>query len=245
MSPKNTNLFLLVVSNRSGSNLLFDLLNSTKQIPPIFDLVDLPPDSDDEEILSFFNHLFNHPEASELTNRHWGVAIRGNQFRTAFRYLELMQMAFSTLKWLWLRRGNKIDQALSDARVSHLEIDGLYTYDPPEKHEKSKSKINIEFDLLCKKTVEFLIIDDAWDSFFRHHKIQPHMIFYEDLMNESGWIPTVQHIFDFLKIKYTVPFKFSTERLKQAIDEKPPSYYELIEYVKSIYAPIQYTHYSQ
>ena len=73
------------------------------------------------------------------------MMVRGKQYYPVIRYLELVQIDPSQVKWIWLRRKNKIRQAISRLRLSmmrelvpntpHSFFDSLVNDDPPEKHD--------------------------------------------------------------------------------------------------------------
>ena len=241
--------FFLIVSNRSGSHLLRDLINSSKQIPRISVFLEDLSDAKDEEILSYFENM--RPAGSQ----HWGVMVRMFHYKCVLRYLKLVQTDPSQVQWIWLRRKNKIKQAVSLIRLSMMRerfpdfgpsfFDSLKDDDPLEKHEINQSKFDIPLELLCYRTLRYFISDSAWEEFFRYYKITPHMIFYEDFMNESGWDSTIRGIFDFIGKSYTLPLKLSTKRVKQAIDEMPSSYHSLMRRIRNMSAPIEYTDYKE
>ena len=237
--------FFLVVSNRSGSHLLKDLIESSNQIGLRGFPVDLA-EAQDEDVLSYFEN--SRPVRSE----HWGVMVRGKEYLYVLRYLKLVQIDPSQVKWVWLRRKNKIRQAVSSIRVGMMtenfsdfdgRFDSLKDDDPPEKHKINQSEFDIPLDLLYRNAIRYLILDSAWEEFFRYYQITPHTVFYEDFMNRSGWNSTIRGIFDFIGKSYTLPLKLSTKRLKQAIDELPDSYHSLMADIRNIHAPMKYTNY--
>ena len=216
--------FVIACLYRTGSHLLRELLLSTNLIS--FRPNDLRETPSDEEVISIFDTMGKN----RVEGKQYATILRDSNCLTTIRYLELMHVDVSSVKWVWLRRGNKIAQALSDLRVSALRekyqdkvdfdleyIDGLSLSDPPEKHKINSTEIDIDFDSLCQRTMEFSLADEAWGSFFRYHNIRPLTIFYEDFMNELGWSQTVQDILDFLEIPYTLPFTFVVNQVKQSI----------------------------
>ena len=244
-----SNPFILVASNRTGSHLLKDLIDSSEQIPRLGVFLEDLSAAEDEEILSYFENM--RPAGRE----HWGTMIRANQYLCVLRYLELVQVEPLEVKWIWLRRRNKVRQAVSRIRLSMMRerfpnsgrsfFDGLRNDDPAEKHEINQSKFKIPLDQLQYQALKYFIEDSAWEAFFRYYKITPHIIFYEDFMNESGWDSTIRGIFDFIGMSYTLPLELSTNRLKQAIDEMPKSYHILMRMVNELKTPIEYTDYSE
>ena len=248
-STTTSNPFLLIVSNRSGSHLLRDLIDSSKQTPRLGVFLEDLSNAKDEEILSYFENM--RPAGSE----HWGIMVRSNQYLYVLRYLKLVQVAPLKVKWIWLRRKNKVRQAVSRIRLSMMRkrfpnsgrsfFDSLKNDDPREKHEINQTEFDIPLDQLRNQALKYFIEDSAWEAFFRYYKITPHTIFYEDFMNESGWDSTVRGIFDFIGISYTLPLELSTNKLRQAIDEMPKSYHVLMQMVNGINTPIEYTDYSE
>lgn len=218
---------IIAALTRSGSHLFMELMKAVG-----VNIHGLRPEATvpNQKLLSRIEKITQHGN---------GMIIREADFAAIIKYSKLRPPA--DIKWVWLRRGNKLDQALSLLRVKHLRHqapdfarhDALKLTDPPEKHELHKKIICFDRLELYRHFCFYQIWDDTWAGFFKHYKIRPYELFYEDFENSENWETTIRGVVDYLEIEYTFPFDFSDiKRMKQGIAEKPVSYHEILSEVK-------------
>ena len=240
----NTLPFFIACTNRSGSHFLTSLINSTEVIPPIVNYLNrLGPDIIKADILSAMDELYENISrdwTSPVT--HWGIKLHMDRFAVARNWLELIEQP---TQWIWLRRGNKIRQAISDLKVGETQIEGIHIDDPPETQELGSAEIEVDFDKLCNRSVHFFIEDNAWEFFFRHHSIEPHTLYYEDFIEESTWDAMVRGVFDFLGVPYERPLRISTDWIRQSTEKVPSSYERLIRRLLLAGIPLEYTYFHE
>ena len=106
--------------------------------------------------------------------------------------------------------------------------------------EQRCTEVTINIEDLYKTALEFYIQHETWSNFFSKHEITPHIIYYEDLIDESGWGMIISSVLDFLKIPYQLPLNISTPLLKQSTGKTPKAYQDIIEHMKGRQLPLRY-----
>lgn len=244
------NPFFIATTQRSGGFFLMSLLNSTNRVGYVHEHLyrlhegweseSLPSD---EDILFWFDDfrkssLGRSPESNAM--EFWGSKVDIRELYLAERWLDLKQIEPKSMKWIWLRRRNKVRQAISLVKANHTEIWHLDRGDPQDKKDLARAEIEVDFQDLCLKTIHFFTADILWSNFFQLHGSEPHILFYEDFIDESTWQSTVEGIFDYLEVPYEPPLKVSTHRLKQGTGEVPESYTRIVRSMLDYNLPLKY-----
>ncbi len=241
-----TNPFFIATCQRSGGFFLMSLLNSTKKVGYVHEYLyhlnegweeDSPTDKD---ILSAFEQF--HESTSEIASPtgHWGTKVDIREFWAVERWLDLNQTDPQSVKWIWLRRRNKIRQAISLIKAQETKIWHLDKDDPKDKQDLARAEREVNFEKLCVSTIRFFLGDCAWSNFFQLYGVEPHILYYEDFVDESMWEPTVADIFDFIEVPYELPLKVSTHRLKQGGGNAPESYKHMVREMEMYGIPLKY-----
>ena len=93
---------------------------------------------------------------------------------------EKLHLFFPYVRFIYLRRRNKLRQAISLARTDQ---DGLYLlFDDNEASRKKKAYY--DSDQISRFLILLTSQDQLWQSFFEGNEIKPHMIWYEDLVDD-------------------------------------------------------------
>jgi LPS sulfotransferase NodH len=92
--------------------------------------------------------------------------------------VELLAAVFNKPKYIWMRRRNHIEQAVSWAMACET---GVWTQKTEEKSEPSAvPKFDFKvIDEWCKRIGEH---DQGWANYFRENQIEPLVLFYEDVV---------------------------------------------------------------
>ena len=218
--------FFICASARSGSHFFMSLLMSTKKVGPLREhLIGVRDyqDCTDEDVLSHFERI-----SEKAVEGEWGTKVDIRELFFVERYLSLKQIPLDSIRWIWLRRRDKIKQAISHISASKTGIWRLSTKDPADRKKKGKTEVEIPIEKLNRILLLYLLVDDAWQQFFEKNKLTPHTIFYEDFIEDSTWIPLIEGVLDFLQISYTLPLDITTSRVRQSSDTIPLSYKEFI-----------------
>jgi trehalose 2-sulfotransferase len=112
---------------------------------------------------------------------------------------ELLCMKFSTVRYIWLRRRNKVAQGISHFRATRSDF-----WQIPKGHGGEKNSIaeTIEFNFrMIDSTVAWAHeYDRRWQNYFAHHGLTPLQLFYEDFVASYG--VSLRKILDFLDIPH-------------------------------------------
>lgn len=241
-----TNPFFMATCQRSGGFFLMSLLNSTKKVGYVHEYLyylnegwegDKPTDKD---ILSAFEQFREGVSEIPSPSGYWGTKVDIRELWAVERWLDLNQTEPRSVKWIWLRRRNKIRQAISIIKAQETEIWHLDKDDPKDKQNLARAEIEVDLQDLCLKTVRFYTADLLWSNYFKSHGIKPHILYYEDFIDELTWESTVEGIFSYLEVPYESPLEVSTHRLKQGKGEVPESYKRIIEDMQHYNLPLDY-----
>ena len=208
--------FFLCATSRVGYHLLASLLNSTNSIEPIIaqaitgsDEEDLRIESD-EEWLKYWGGISKRHRID--TTKIWGSKFYNAE--EAKHYLSVKGASPSSIKWIWMRRRDKIRQAISMIRAikSGIWFFGQEGEDYPT-FEISPEIVNVQ-------ALEMYNNDDRWEDFFRENELKPHILFYEDFEHESSWKPTVLSVLEFLEDFPREDINVSADELRMRSNEK-------------------------
>ena len=140
------------------------------------------------------------------------------EFDLVQRYLKLKQMSLHDVKWIWLRRRDKVKQAISGIRMWSTNL--LHVRNDSEKTELQRQfdQISISREELAGQVFEKLLVDSMTEQFFRKNGMQPYRIDYEDIVDPSTWEPLIKNIFAFLNVSPIRPYKVSTPFIQTSSD---------------------------
>ena len=214
-------LFFLAFMHRSGSELLLSLLNSTGRLGGLDE--SLPP----ELSQGFGSTKLCAPKSLEK-EAPWGKKVSIFEIAILERFFEEANLEKTAVKWIWLRRRNKVRQALSWLIAQKTGISGLTPDGPVGQSEALLKQADIEEGELSYHTIRFMLSDQTWENFFRLNQIEPYTLFYEDFIDPLTWEMTVASILDFLEVDYQLPLNPTTMFLKQSKDDEMPEVYKKV-----------------
>ena len=238
--------FFICTSPRSGCHFFMSLLMSTQKVGHLEESLsqyqlDEYRDCSDADVLSCFKWIRKSAVAGE-----WGTKVDIRELFFVKRYLSLKQIPLDAVRWIWLRRRDKIKQAISHVTAAWTDIWHIFENDSDDKKNKARpevilvdstipppcldtrAKIEIPTNLLNEIVLLYFLADDRWQQFFEGNNLTPHIIYYEDFIEESTWLPLIRDVLDFLQISYTLPLAITTSRVKLASDTMPLSYKQFI-----------------
>ena len=192
------NLFLICTTERTGSYLLMDLLQHAG-IEQIF--VDLLSgvgnigSSSDEDWLSYWNGI---PDRCGFDLRRlYGGKLYGAGTYIATRYLKITNTTPSTIKWIWLRRKNKLLQAIS---LYRSQVSGKWHFGKDwDDPENTIPEMVVPPEEVYPLILRLALSELAWDNFFRDNGIEPYVLFYEDFEDESTWRDVILSVLEYLE----------------------------------------------
>jgi LPS sulfotransferase NodH len=128
---------------------------------------------------------------------------------------DLLLQRFSTVRYIWLRRRNKIAQGISHFKASRTSVWELPAVPQPPPLRRPTS---VDFDLRsidnCVKWAQ--IYDNEWEAYFQRRHITPMQLFYEDL--SSAYNRSLRAVLGFLDIP-DVGLPDTVPQLKRLADE--------------------------
>ena len=241
------NPFFIATTQRSGGFFLMSLLNSTRKVGYVHEYLyqfnggwkgEVTPT--DEDIQSGFREFYKMASGNS-DSKFWGSKVDVRELWVAERWLHLNNINPKSIKWIWLSRKNKFRQSLSYNKAITTGIWHLCKTDPEDKVDLARAEIEVDRMGLCEKALRFYVANDAWSQFFQIHDIRPHVLYYEDFIDELTWETIVADIFDYIGVNYELPLEISTTRLKQGISDPPESYLNIIERMAAHGIPLKYT----
>jgi trehalose 2-sulfotransferase len=116
---------------------------------------------------------------------------------------ELLAAVFNKPKYIWMRRRNHVEQAVSWAMACQT---GLWTQKTEEKSEpRAVPKFDYKIiDEWCKRIAEH---DEGWANYFRENKIEPLVLFYEDVV--ASHRAAAERVLEFLGLRIPPDLKIS------------------------------------
>ena len=238
--------FFICTTPRSGCHFFMSLLMSTQKVGRVEEYLgkyqlDEYRDCSDEDVLSCFKRIHRNAVGGE-----WGTKVDIRELSFIKRYLSLKQIPLDSVRWIWLRRRDKIKQSISHVTAAWTDIWHIFEDDSEDRKNKARSevvlvdsdipaphldaqaKIEIPTKLLNEIMLLYFLADDRWQQFFEENNLTPHTIYYEDFIEESTWEPLIRGVLDFLQISYTLPLDITTSRVKRSSDTMPLSYKQFI-----------------
>lgn len=198
---------------RSGCHLLMSLINSTNKVGFMKEyfvgMRDHARELADEEILAIFEGL----EQTAVGGR-WGTKLDVRDIYFLEKYISLKGISRTDIGWIWLRRRDKIAQAISMYKATERQIWHIHKHTDKDVVERAKTDIEIPLQKLKNRMLNLYIHDSLWERYFIRNRIEPYIVFYEDFAEEPSWLPLIESIFDFLGIPYTDDLEVSTKFLK-------------------------------
>jgi len=189
-------------------------------------LTQSPPESsyDDELDAAYVRTIL---EQGTTPNGIFGTVIHWFQLNDAVRriqaYLqskdftphEALSGSFPNLSYIWLRRQDKIAQAVSWYKAietgQYVKLQGAVT------DHKQKASLEFNYDRIKTYWSALRSFDNGWRFFFEANKINPLTIYYEDVCKDySGSVVTA---LEFLKLSLPNGFNPKSQFLKIANNE--------------------------
>ena len=228
--------FFVCTSMRSGSHFFVNLFNSSKRTEKLMTyLSDARVLKTDEELLFYWNNI------SVNFTKTWGIQIQLHDLPTVARCLSLNKIPPASIKWIYLRRKDKIAQAISHYRLSKTKI--LHIWEKTSQEEKNRANADIEIppNKLERLMLYHFFVDTAWENFFRNNQIKPYTLFYEDFIEKSQWTSTIKSVLDFLEIPSDDKLNVDTNHLKMTPKSTMINYRRFLDHYSEISEILNYS----
>ena len=133
----------------------------------------------------------------------------GNRYRTTH---EGLSSVFPGLSYIWLRRRDKVRQAVSHAKARQTNVWAVTDEAAPEAIRKSVFSFQQLHFMVCELEAH----DAAWQRYFAAHAIRPYIVFYEDFIEH--YQETVFSIMRYLHIPVPEEAQLMPRHLQKQAD---------------------------
>jgi LPS sulfotransferase NodH len=133
----------------------------------------------------------------------------GNHYRTTH---ERLTSTFPELSYIWIRRRDKVRQAVSHAKARQTNVWAVTSEAAPVATRKPV----FSFQQLHFMVHELEAHDAAWQRYFATHDIHPYIVFYEDFVEH--YEETVLNIMRYLHVPVPREAQFAPRLLRKQAD---------------------------
>lgn len=161
----------------------------------------------------------NYVSVSTSPNDACGIQVMYEKKHIVEKFID-----FKKVKCIWLRRENKIKQAISLMKA--IKRNCFYETDETRKND-GLNQIKITHDEIVYKTFELIAEDKSWGHYFQENQIRPLIIWYKDLATETQQRECLKKVLDFLEI-YDIPNEPKVWAIRQDTEFDKKCYDEII-----------------
>jgi LPS sulfotransferase NodH len=211
MPRVNHHAYIIASVQRSGTHLLCSILRSTGIAGwPEEHFLSKPGEPWEKRWgtpsrVAFLQHVLRQNTGS---NGVFGTVVMWSYFERMLQMLQeipgyenlngasLLSAVFREPKYVWMRRRNHVEQAVSWAIACQT---GVWTQ---KAEDKSQPRAIPKFDFKaidewCKRIAAH---DEAWANYFRENQIEPLVLFYEDVV--ASHCLAAQRVLEFLRLPF-------------------------------------------
>lgn len=234
--------YLIAFTLRNGSTLLCDYLASNGFGQPTeyfqypfgvanrwhYDRLGVSPDDFKGYLRELFNQCAdNGIFGAKLTWDHKNVLLEEAQRQDAS--IEDIHDIFPDLRWVYLKRQDKIAQAVSTWRAA--KTGRWHSPDPVSENNQP------EYDYfgIFRYYFTILVEEHLWDDYFQRLKLQPAIIYYEDLIHDTR--NTVMQLMDYIQGQNKIIKNLDELNLSTPLSKMRDEYSERIKtyFMKDLY----------
>ncbi|HEU5247684.1 MAG TPA: Stf0 family sulfotransferase [Candidatus Udaeobacter sp.] len=203
--------YIIASVQRSGTHLLCSILRSTGIAGlPAEHFLSKPGETwekrwDTPSRVAYVQHVLRQNTAADGV---FGTVIMWSYFERMLQMLQeipayknlngaqLLAAVFNKPKYIWMRRRNHVEQAVSWAMACQT---GVWTQKAEEKSQpRAIPKFNFKvIDEWCKRIAAH---DKGWANYFRKNQIDPLVLFYEDAV--ASHRAAAEHVLEFLGLPF-------------------------------------------
>jgi LPS sulfotransferase NodH len=148
-------------------------------------------------------HWYQIPD---LINRFVASPASHLQHRPNLTFVDCLKTRFRDIDYVWLRRENKVAQAISWCRAMKT---GVWHVRPKAEVPAATPNLQFDFDEIDRQVQEFVDADRGWYEFFRAHRIRVLVVVYEHfLKTREDYANTMRQVIQYLGVDPdTVPIR--------------------------------------
>lgn len=213
------NTYFICTVHRSGSTLLGDMIHRTKLAGFPAEYFDPIPEAEDywRKIVSCApeDDFLDKAIASGTTgNGVFGVKLHWNHVPTLRQHLRdsltrtgvavaadipldrLIEAKFGSVRYIWLRRKNKIAQGISYYKAART---GIWSSEAKSEDRAAiDQRLTFDFSQIHQHVQWVSEQEQQWAQFFKAHKISPLMLIYEDFLKDPAL--ALKSVFQYLNL---------------------------------------------
>jgi trehalose 2-sulfotransferase len=185
--------YVIASIQRSGTHLLCSILRSTGVAgSPAEFFLSKPGETwekrwDAPSRLAYVDRVLQQNTA---TNGVFGAVVMWSYFERMLQMLEeipgyrnlkaaqLLAAAFAQPKYIWMRRRNRVEQAVSWAMACQT---GVWAQ-TAEERRRPRAISTFDFKVIDEWCNRIAAHEEAWANYFRENQIEPLVLFYEDVV---------------------------------------------------------------
>jgi LPS sulfotransferase NodH len=227
-----TRSYIICATPRSGSYLLCDALSACGMAGKPTEYLSVGYQRQWSEkwgIRDLHSYLRHVIDATTSSNGVFGAKTHPWQFdhfvrklagRARVRYKDRPQVLalwFPDLRYVWLKRRNKLRQAISYAKS--LQTNVWWDADaPPAPYDEPRPEaLRFDFELITQSVARLVEEEDMWRRYFRAIDISPLVIYYEDLVEDP--LGALGSVFQTLDLELPPDYKMPPARFRQQADD--------------------------
>jgi LPS sulfotransferase NodH len=140
---------------------------------------------------------------------------------------DLMQSVFLNLHYIWIKRNDKVRQAISHAKARQTNVWTMVTETEPQLTTKPAFSF---------KQIDFMVQqleaqEAAWQKYFAANHIQPFIVVYEDFV--QNYEDTAIEILKYLGIPGAEYVEFSPMRMRKQADKESEQWVQRYHHLKT------------
>jgi LPS sulfotransferase NodH len=135
----------------------------------------------------------------------------------AYHHLDRSQVldtVFNQPKYIWMRRRNRVQQAVSWAIASQTKV---WSKKPGEAMRQSQEPLQFDFKLIDRRYDQIIIEEQNWQNYFRENRIEPLVLFYEDVTVSNH--ATAERVLKFLGVPILAGFDITSLTVEKQATE--------------------------
>jgi len=122
----------------------------------------------------------------------------------------LLAAVFHDPKYIWMRRRNRVEQAVSWAMACQTGVWAKKRGANPKPRAMPRFDFKV-IDEWCKRVAEH---ETAWENYFRENQIEPLVLFYEDVVDSKR--AAAKRVLEFLGLPFSPTIEIAPSFQKQA-----------------------------
>jgi trehalose 2-sulfotransferase len=127
---------------------------------------------------------------------------------------QVLNAVFNQPKYIWMRRRNRLQQAVSWAIASQTKV---WSKKPGDAMRQSQQTLQFDFKLIDQRYNQIVAEEEDWENYFRKEEISPLVLFYEDVAASNR--DAAQHVLEYLGVPFPSGLDLATPAVEKQATE--------------------------